>query len=206
MIVSKKYKFVFLATTKTGTRSLYKILRDEDFCGELIGDHKHIIPDEYNDYYKFIVVRNPYVRMLSLYLSCCVEDGDVKGFMEEMSINGHSLDFVGFLEWLNSNKQKFYNINMSKYLILKSQASFFVNDIDLTIKFEDMSNGLAKLPFVKSELDIPKINVTKVVHDKKVEYWTQRALNLVNDYCDEEFNILGYNRHLSLDALLDDIY
>ena len=192
MIISKKFKFIFLAPPKTGTRSIYRLLLNDKFSGELVGDHKHIIPSKYSEYFTFIVVRNPYYRMLSLYLSCCIENGDVKGFVKDMETLGFSKSFNSFLKWVILNRSKFYDLNESKYLILKSQCAFFLkNKVSKLIRYENLDKEFKSLSFITDEDKLPFINKTKVTTDK-LTWFDNETIQLINEYCLEEFALLDY--------------
>ncbi|MPW28739.1 hypothetical protein F9L16_06940 [Agarivorans sp. B2Z047] len=195
MLISRKQRFVFFATPKTGTRSFYKLLMSEFYGGERVGDHKHVLGEEFVDFYKFIVVREPYDRMLSLYLSCCLERGDVKGFVEDMSLVGLKNDFKSFLRWVVMNKKRFYSLNKSKYLILKSQAPFFENDFDKVIKFESVQESLKDLPFLDSDTQLPFLNRT--YDENRSSYFDTEVYELINDYCHDEFQLTGYRKKFS---------
>ena len=96
MIISPKYKFVFIAPEKTGTTSIHGVLEkiedDNLIVGKLVGDdstnlncksgvdatepHKYKHSDckrsgnflnSYSNYFKFAFVRNPWDRVVSWY-------------------------------------------------------------------------------------------------------------------------------------------
>ncbi|NVK43988.1 MAG: sulfotransferase family 2 domain-containing protein [Oceanospirillaceae bacterium] len=199
MLVSDKHEFVMLLVPKTGTRSLIKMLSGEKYFAENIGDHKHKIPNKYQGYYTFTVVRNPYQRMVSLYLSCCVASGDMKGFVKDFEpvYGGNSFEY--FLQWLVDNRDKFWAINQSKYIILKSQAAFILgNKIDCVIPFESLSEDLYKLPFIDEDEKLLHVNRTASKTDLNLgsheDYLSDKAILLINDYCDKEFELGGYKK------------
>ena len=80
MIISPKYKFVFLASTKTGSTTIHKTLlnyvKDKNLINEselFLGD-KHLSCSDlikqrpqYKNYFKFAFVRNPWDRVVSWY-------------------------------------------------------------------------------------------------------------------------------------------
>ena len=84
MIISPKYKFVFIATPKTGSTSIHNTLlncvKDKNLINEStsdLGDNKHLsCPKlieqypQYKDYFKFAFVRNPWYRVVSWYFFC----------------------------------------------------------------------------------------------------------------------------------------
>jgi hypothetical protein len=199
MLVSESHKFVFLAIPKTGTRSTYKVLSREPYFGKNIGDHKHILPSKYKDFYKFTFVRDPYERMFSLYWSCCVKSGDMKGFLADMSDEGFATDFKGFLQWVVKHKDRFYDLNQSKYLILKSQASFFIsNRFDAVIKMEDISDKLTELPFIEKGFALPHLNKSNYDPETYRKYFDSEVFELINFYCSEEFDLTGYEKRSSI--------
>ena len=87
MRISHRHKFVFFSSPKTGSESIRALLdplsdvRDVQFpqASEASPFYSHIRPTEaraafarfgwpYDDYYRFVFVRNPWKRMVSLYL------------------------------------------------------------------------------------------------------------------------------------------
>ena len=81
MITSHKHKFVFLAPHKTGTTSICGVILKQYAAkfdpgvvspvglGRAKGKHIMHIPLKYNEYFIFASLRNPYHRLISLYLA-----------------------------------------------------------------------------------------------------------------------------------------
>ena len=78
MIISPKYKAVFIANPKCGSMTVHKTLRkcieDEELIEELLNPDKHMPCSElmekspqYENYFKFAFVRNPWHRVVSWY-------------------------------------------------------------------------------------------------------------------------------------------
>ena len=80
MIISPKYKFVFIANTKTGSTAIHKTLlkyvKDKNLINEStlsLGDKHLSCPKlieqypQYKNYFKFSFVRNPWDRVVSWY-------------------------------------------------------------------------------------------------------------------------------------------
>lgn len=200
MLVSDSHSFVFLAIPKTGTRSAYKVLSEEPYNGVNMGDHRHIKPRKYRNYFTFTFVRNPYERMFSLYWSCCIRDGDVKGFVEEMKQLGLENTFLNFLKWVDLNKDTFREMNQSKYIILKTQSVFFKhNRIDRVIKMENIDHEINTLPFIESFIQMPRNNASKYTSIKS--YFCNKSLHIINDYCSAEFDLLHYDKIHDVDQL-----
>jgi hypothetical protein len=112
--------------------------------------------NEWNEYYKFIIVRNPWSRALSDYLWVIKGRTIVDSFSNFLNKKGR------FHEILNNKKIKAYRGDHLK----KQKEYFFYNnqklDYNLIIRFEDIDKGLLEL---KKQLSLgddffmPKTNV-----------------------------------------------
>lgn len=70
MLVSDKYRFILATPTKCGTYSWEAICKqvDRDVLDKIRpGLHRMVVPGAYEDFERFIVVRNPYSRLVSMY-------------------------------------------------------------------------------------------------------------------------------------------
>lgn len=190
MMVSQSDKFVFLGVPKTGTRSIHKWL-EESHDVELLGDHKHRVDQKHTDYFKWMVVRNPYDRMWSIYWSCCRKAGDVKGFVYDMQREGLHNCFLDFLIWINRHHRRFSRLNHSKYLILKNQTVFLSANPDTILHYEHLKDSICRLPFVKDTVSLPRMNVSGY---SKIPTMTRREILLINKYCHDEFRHFHYTR------------
>lgn len=72
MIVDFENRFVIATPTKCGTTSIESLAKSR---GERLGlaavrprQHRMVLPDELADYRRFLAVRNPYDRLVSIYL------------------------------------------------------------------------------------------------------------------------------------------
>lgn len=75
MLISRSRKFLFIHIQKTGGRSLSHLLKAEaPDTQPYLGTHdhafwaKHLLANEWNDYFKFAFVRNPWDRLVSWYV------------------------------------------------------------------------------------------------------------------------------------------
>ena len=72
-LVDKKRKFIFIHIFKCGGNAIRKVLKDDSTCEEIGSGHanardvKELMGKEYDDYYKFAIVRNPFDWLLSTY-------------------------------------------------------------------------------------------------------------------------------------------
>jgi hypothetical protein len=74
MLISHKYKFLFVAVPKTATTSIQECLLEFGDCELVPPKHKYakqakaeLAPEIWDEYFKFAFVRNPYDWMLSWY-------------------------------------------------------------------------------------------------------------------------------------------
>tara|TARA_B100001057_G_scaffold497548_1_gene601982 strand:+ start:7690 stop:8262 length:573 start_codon:yes stop_codon:yes gene_type:complete len=121
MIISPKYKFVFIANTKTGSTSIHKTLlncvKDKNLIDEssfILGD-KHLScrklleqRPQYKNYFKFAFVRNPWDRVVSWYFFCKRSD----------YIKRNTSD-ISFKEFLNTKLNVWATPNQNQYEFTK---------------------------------------------------------------------------------------
>src|SRR4051812_32524350 len=71
MVISHKYKFIYFAPVRTASTSLWCLLRDNFEAEEMGVDkwkrHETFLPKDYESYFTFMSVRNPYTRYVSSY-------------------------------------------------------------------------------------------------------------------------------------------
>ena len=73
MIISDKYKFIYVSMPKCGTHTFYSVIK-EFYEGRRYGKFHHIDPPEFNyrDYFIFTSCRNPYDRLVGAWWSTCI--------------------------------------------------------------------------------------------------------------------------------------
>ena len=146
MIVSDKYKFIFIRVPKTATTSIEralltidpscKILSDSEYesppYGHYTGEQikNHIGVDKWDSYFKFASVREPISRFMSIYSD-----------MSEYRFNGP--DFT-YLQWFLPNTNG-YGYGLPNYIDGNSEVS--VDDVIMSYmmtKFWFLPSGLYK--------------------------------------------------------------
>ena len=173
MIISDKYKYIFIRPQKVGGTSVLRALPkphrrfekdNKQWIQKQTGrsmDPYHIpaehvaqlIPeDKLNEYFKFSIVRNPYDRIVSLY-----------HYLTRMNKHKYNT-FDKFIH--NIYKVQWYGIQMSQ--------SKFIGNVDYTIRFEELQTGFNK---VCDRLNLPH---RQLQHYKK----TQDRTHYKNYYCD----------------------
>jgi hypothetical protein len=189
MLISHKAKIVFLASPKTGTRSIYEALRNMYPDCEKHGEHSHIVPLSCKDYFTFIVKRNPYDRAMSTYWSFVKNDWNMWRY--------HDATFFDMMTATN---------NAELSLLLKKQSDFYKhNRIDATLDFECLQRDFNQLPFVKTPVRLADLNSTrsgihglnKANKSPRPEWWkylSSMDISLINYTYSDDFTLLGYDR------------
>lgn len=197
MIYSNKHKFIFTAIPKTGTRSIYQILKG-NYSAELYKEHYNLIPKEYKNYYSFTIVRNPYDRFISMWWSTCKRQPDKN---RKASAGSNFIELAGsnkavdLLRYMNNNK---YTDRGSE--LFSKQADYLKNNrFDKILYSETLNSDFKTLPFLENTIELPIINTTTSIWGNNIiarksnpfEYIdSQEILDLINNYYKEDFEIL----------------
>lgn len=188
MIISPKYKFVFIATEKTGSTSIHQTLlncvKDEDLVNNstiALGD-KHISCQQLleqrpqcKNYFKFAFVRNPWDRVVSWYNFSMKIKNPNKG----RNITGK--DFLSFiLEFQNiwgNEQQNQYN---------------FTECCDFIGRFENLQDDFNticdKIGILQQKL--PYKN--KTTHKHYSEYYDDETKQIVAEVFAKDIEYFGY--------------
>ena len=185
--ISHKYKFIFFSFPKTGSESVRSILDPYSDIkavkkSEISKDnpfYSHITPQEtkkifeekgwnYEEYYKFTCVRDPYKRLVSLYK------------MKYKMFSSSS-----FSKWTRTLKP---NSKMRGDWYKNGTITFknFISDsdgnilVDHVIKLEEINN---KLPILMNKLGM---KVTHVPHINKGSISTVKKISKKNDFLDNK--------------------
>ena len=183
--VSERYKTIWLAPERTGSRKVSEILTFYDFKQNdtpvfNFGNYNfsHVMPTDgrYSDYKIICNTRNPYSRVYSLF----------KNFYDKF-------DF--------KNKG-----NFKKYLIEDlpngQMVPMVVNPIlnrvpDHIIRLEYMTEDLLKIPFIFDVLNEKQIELL-AQHGKEIDEWEpfydQESKDIVYEYCKDQFIFGGYSK------------
>lgn len=181
--ISHKYKFIFFAYPKTGSTSIRDTLNTfSDICATTFSKrtpeqpfYSHITAQETKDlfaergwdfdsYFKFVVVRNPYSRLVSLYNMTDV----------------NKCSFPHWVENINSNTKTDKVLSMGKWKIngLLPLLQFAGNGTNLLVdKVVCLENIDTELPAIFKQLgitvpaSIPKLNVGHYRVPVKLNDW-----------------------------------
>ena len=186
MLISDKNKFVFVAIPKTGTRTIYKILK-ENYKPSFTKDYYNHIPKWASKYFRFTVIRNPYARAVSLWYSLIRKPGVSNGLAR--AIRGMNL--AEFFKFLIKNAE---NGGTYHPLTLNTQSLYFKSVIrfDAILRTESLEQDFLDLPFVNEDIKakfknkFPHLNKDVRGFNYKA-YLTNEAIEAINIYYSEDF-------------------
>jgi hypothetical protein len=189
MLISPSKKILFFAVPKTGTRSVYKVLRETYKDSHKLEEHGTVVPITCLNYFSFIIKRNPYDRALATYWSAIKN-----GWQDIQSRNPH----MSFAEFMMADNPKFQ-------MLLRPQHIWYKNRVDAVIDFEAIQEGYNQLPFVNVAIKMPDLNSTRTgIHgmDKLDQsprppwwdYLSPSDIALINYKYARDFTLLGYDK------------
>ena len=184
MIVSHKHKFIYLATSKTGTTSTYSQFSQYDEGGFQKHSTLNVLDFDLSGYFIFCFVRNPWERLLSGYLQSQkpINLGDsYRKYIYELS-NSHSLpDFLKL-----ADDRFWHDYDQSRYYLHKGKF------IDFVGRFENLSPDLRiicnKLNIAYKEL--PHLNKTQ--HKHYSDYYDEESSRIVAEKYAKDIEYFGY--------------
>jgi len=215
MPISHRHKCIFVHIPKTGgvsiekhfkikrlTRNLYRhsMYVKFQYYGIWYPLHhlpadiiKKIHPDTFKKYYKFSFVRNPYNRILSLYLYTHKKKWES---MQNSGVEINDTVLAGISEKFEKWFDKF--IQSNDYRKLTQTKFLFENKkliVDEVFKFEDMEAELKKLKQkFKLEFDPHEIhNSSTTMFDRK-KLLTPQIKEKIYNFYKEDFDNFGYEK------------
>lgn len=209
MQISHKYKFIFFSFPKTGSESVRKLLEPySDIHGipfwERTEDkpfYSHISPQEvkalfikngwnYDEYYKFTFIRNPWGRLVSLYnmIYHTKSPSSLLGRVRALIKNRSTPDFKQWLRTIKNNGVGAGGPENQRWMRYGtySIASYILDDndkelVDEVIKLEDINE---KLPAILRRIGIPD------AEKLSIPYINKRKQKKLSTYYDDESKAL----------------
>jgi hypothetical protein len=211
MRLSHKHKFVFISIPKTGSTSARSMLEDySDITDKEIMERNspydhHMVADDlkkyfdtnewnWDDYFKFTVVRNPWAREVSLYEY-------MRNYKHEWE-KGNRISKQYYYECCETLKKhptfKDYITGQVAYRGVNYVYERYYTDkdgndlLDFIGRCEDMSENI---DFVCDKLQIPKIDVeykNKTKHKPYIEYYDDVTKQIVAEKFQKAIERFGY--------------
>jgi hypothetical protein len=183
--VSEKYRSIWIAPERTGSRKVAEIFFFYDFkCDDKLvfqfGDyhfsHTTNNDNKFDDYLLICNLRNPYSKVLSLF----------KNFYDKESVKTKETFKRYLLEDLPSGQMKKMVLNP-----ILSRVP------DHVIRLEYMREDLMKLPFILDVLTEKQVDLF-TQHGKEIEEWEsfydQESKDIVYEYCKDQFIFGNYSK------------
>lgn len=195
MIISHKHRFICFAPAKTASSSIRRMAREEYhafvYCfhnksDEVIPEspsptchahgckHLFFLPKQFEDYFTFLLVRNPYDRFYSAY-----------NFWTKFDDPEQLFDY----KWTVPITQQISNPN-------KLNEPCVPIRIDAIVRTEQLEKNFNNLPFVKTPVSIPTFNVS----EKRDIKFTPELIEKIKSRYLLDFSMFGYDKddHSSL--------
>jgi hypothetical protein len=188
LVISHKSKYVYYSIPKTATISIKKYL--EKYTSIDIGSIKlengYDIEynDEWNNYYQFAFVRNPWDRLLSCFLDKTKQCIGKSWALEYYKIY-YDCSFEEFIEQLNGK-----NIVYDGHLM--PQTMLINNYINFIGKFENLSQDLS---IVQNMLSLPKEDIpyeNATCHEHYSQYYNKSTRDKIYYLYKEDIERFNY--------------
>lgn len=191
-MISFKHKFIYIHVPKTGGRSFLKLMKSNEFkFKEFKVSHptwefyKEVIDKrglDWDDFFKFGLVRNPWDRTVSTWSYLCQKGGDKRSRIDPKDVKKYygnfKDDFKGFVMSLLEPE------NLS-YRHTRLQTDYMYNNEKLMLNtFFKMEDVFRIMPFM------PKLNQSK--RDEYQSYYDEETREVVAKVYKKDIRCLGY--------------
>ena len=204
MLISREKKILFVHIQKTGGTSIAKILKKFiPGVNEYLGTHDHAsraknaLGGEYDSYYRFAFVRNPWDRLVSWYMmikqKAEVIPSDKQNRLFEYVLNNSS-DFEDFvlncthtIDDVDGRKSFLYN----QYDYISDENGTLI--VDFVGRYERYGSDLRAVldRMGLRNVEIPHVNKSEHLHYSA--YYTQRTRDIVAERYERDIREFAYS-------------
>lgn len=180
--VDKPLRFIHIK--KNGGTSVFKFLRKNNiscFVGNKVNTDKRIAGEhsiakkyQYENTFKFCVVRNPYTRLVSFY-----------NWIRRFPNYDFSFDKFIDTKFNNARAKGAWNLQCD---YIYADDMYTKNLIDKIFKFETMEQEIKQ--FFQIEDKFPHLN--RCTFNDYDSYYTERTRKIVYEHFKKDFDLLGY--------------
>ena len=136
-------------------------------------EYRKYLGEDYDNYYKFSVVRNPFDRVVSYYYGGAIQSG------------------LSFKEWV---LDRYRDENYKDYIRMYSDFThwFSKDEIDYVLKFENLDNDFDKLKeTLNLDCSLSKNNVNKTRTHYR-DYYDDETIDVIEKHFEKELNAFNY--------------
>lgn len=208
MIINHEKKWIYISPPKTYSTSMCHLLTDGKYQNNIWGKslepnfegiqigNQHFpcahekIDDKYNDYMKFITVRNPFTRWISLWRHWRYGNNYNQGNQKK--------DNVGIEDFLKIVKLSKFDksIDLGGNIFFTTNCAYWYKIGYIIIRVEDLKNNINELKLHKHEFKIPELNNFTRTTNKPINIsHTKESIELVLDIANEDFELFGYDKN-----------
>lgn len=204
MIISTNPKFIFLHIPKTAGTSMEEALYDyhdfdytDDPHIELAHYYDYMNKDEFNSFYKFTTIRNPFNLLYSTW-GYYVRD------------NNYNIEFNEWIKWRHEGSisdmeskvpdPRDGNFRLLFFINRYPQTFWCVNRhgefiIDRFLSFENIDNDLNELTnhIGLNDILLPRTNVNRLDQKRYIEYYNQESIEIVKKQFKIDLDLFGYS-------------
>lgn len=189
MIVSMQNEWLFISMPKTGTHSMYELLKSSFGGTQLEGPyHRTEVPSECIDFFKFTTVRHPFSRTVSIWNSLTRVEPYRSIYLPALGSN----EFSVFVDHLINDRLNSIPTGKGKAL-LTSQTSWLSGiSCDRYLRIERIDDEFKDLPFTKKiEFKIP--HLLRREHESWEDLCKGDVGLKLYDFLREDFVKFGYD-------------
>ena len=153
-MISGSKKCIWFRIAKTGTRTVFRVLRESDVIFEIENGRNLPLPD--GDYFSFTFVRNPYSRIISAWTDKILNRGKGGG-IERVTFPERLRNFDYFIDWVTDQNPFDINIHYRPQTLL---VPYEVDFMGRTEKFESDLQYLMSILKIDRSRNIPRANMS----------------------------------------------
>lgn len=208
MIVSTDPKFIFLHIPKTAGTSIEESLyeyHDIDYSDdphhEMLSYYDEMTKEEYDSFFKFTVIRNPFNLLYSTWAYYVKQ-------------NEFDIDFNEWIKWRFTQNYRKYkhlsidhpagesNLRITYYMNRYPQTFWLVNHegdfiLDHLVCFEHLSDDMKEVyeKLGLSDFYLPHANKNHDDGSKYIDKYTQESIDIVKEHFKIDLDLFGYSEH-----------
>ncbi len=205
MLKSEEYKVIFIHNQKAAGMSIEKYFYDHVADTQLLlPRHAYALDgiekvgrDNWNNYYSFGFVRNPWARIVSWYTMIAERPDDGEDNKLWQYVRENSSGFEDFLENCTDTVTREIEGFVYKKSFVKNQMDYFTDKkgkiaVNFIGKFENLKEDFEK---IKKEARLPDYELPLVNPTQKKdyrEYYTEHTQKLVTERFKKDIEYFGY--------------